>query len=193
MEQKPSLKSLAKMIDHSLLHPTMTDATIVAGCELAKKYAVATACIKPYSIQMAREVLDGSDVAVCAVDQGATIAGITEGFTGSAPDVGAFESNVAPFVPGAQRVADASRCGKIADITSSIPRQAPSPWSPAPAADAGVTDAGASSPDAGKGSMTAGGGGCGCRTIGTAGNASGMASAMAILALAGILRKRLQR
>ena len=67
MDPTPSLKSLAKMIDHSLLHPTMTDATIVAGCELAKKYAVATACIKPYAIQMARRVLDGSDVAVCAV------------------------------------------------------------------------------------------------------------------------------
>ncbi len=62
-----SLKSLAKMIDHSLLHPTFTDAQIKAGCELARKYDVATACIKPYSIELAKEVLAGSDVEVCAV------------------------------------------------------------------------------------------------------------------------------
>jgi deoxyribose-phosphate aldolase len=45
------------MIDHSLLHPTMTDAEIVAGCRLARDYGVATACIKPYSIAMARAVI----------------------------------------------------------------------------------------------------------------------------------------
>lgn len=67
MQPMPSLKSLAKMIDHSLLHPSMTDAAIIAGCELSKKYDVATACIKPYAISMARSVLDGSDVKVCAV------------------------------------------------------------------------------------------------------------------------------
>ncbi len=55
------------MIDHSLLHPTMTDAEIIAGCKLAKKFDVATACIKPYSIAMAREILDGSGVLPCAV------------------------------------------------------------------------------------------------------------------------------
>ncbi|MFZ1040001.1 MAG: deoxyribose-phosphate aldolase [Anaerolineales bacterium] len=62
-----SLKTLAKMIDHSLLHPTMTDEVIVAGCELAKKYDVATACIKPYAIHLVKDVLDGSDVGICAV------------------------------------------------------------------------------------------------------------------------------
>src|SRR5450755_1328312 len=55
------------MIDHSLLHPTMTDEEIVGGCTLAKRYAVATACVKPYAIQIARSVLDGSGVGICAV------------------------------------------------------------------------------------------------------------------------------
>ena len=55
------------MIDHSLLHPTMTDKVIVAGCELAKKYDVATACIKPYAIHLVKDVLIGSDVGICAV------------------------------------------------------------------------------------------------------------------------------
>jgi deoxyribose-phosphate aldolase len=61
MDDSTSLKSLAKMIDHSLLHPTLTDEAIVAGCELARKYGVATACVKPYATQMARSALAGCD------------------------------------------------------------------------------------------------------------------------------------
>ncbi len=67
MEETPTLHSLAKMIDHSLLHPTMTDAIIALGCEVARKCDVATACVKPYSIPLARSVLAGSDVGICAV------------------------------------------------------------------------------------------------------------------------------
>lgn len=62
-----TLKTLAKMIDHSLLHPTMTDDDIVKGCELSKKYSVATACIKPYCIPMVKELLSGSGVGICPV------------------------------------------------------------------------------------------------------------------------------
>jgi deoxyribose-phosphate aldolase len=67
MDDILSLSTLAKMIDHSLLHPTLTDEEIVRGCEVAKKYAVATACVKPYAIHLAEDVLDGSDVGICAV------------------------------------------------------------------------------------------------------------------------------
>lgn len=62
-----TLKDIAKMIDHSLLHPTMTDEVIMAGLELSKEYDVATACVKPYSVKMAAQVLAGTDVGVCAV------------------------------------------------------------------------------------------------------------------------------
>src|SRR5215212_9425537 len=65
--QTVTLRDIAKMIDHSLLHPTMTDADIRTGCELARQYDVATACVKPYSIPLAREVLAGSHVGVCPV------------------------------------------------------------------------------------------------------------------------------
>lgn len=58
---------LAKMIDHSLLHPTMTDSDILHGFEIAKKYNVATVCIKPYLIPLANEYFKGTDVVVCAV------------------------------------------------------------------------------------------------------------------------------
>jgi deoxyribose-phosphate aldolase len=67
MDDMLSLKTLAKMIDHSLLHPTMTDKAIVSGCELAREYNVATACIKPYAIRLAKSILDGTAVGVCAV------------------------------------------------------------------------------------------------------------------------------
>lgn len=67
MKEPITLKALAKMIDHSLLHPTMTDEDIVNGCELSKKYNVATACIKPYHIPMVKELLSGSEVDVCPV------------------------------------------------------------------------------------------------------------------------------
>jgi deoxyribose-phosphate aldolase len=67
MTRAITVRELAKMIDHSLLHPTMTDAQIADGCRLALRYDVATACVKPYAIGMAREILAGSDVGVCPV------------------------------------------------------------------------------------------------------------------------------
>lgn len=60
-------KDLAKMIDHSLLHPTMTDQTLREGCELALKYDTASVCIKPYAIPLACSILEGSDVLVGTV------------------------------------------------------------------------------------------------------------------------------
>ncbi len=67
MTDSMTVHELAKMIDHSLLHPTMTDAQVADGCRLARRYDVATACVKPYAIGMAREILAGSDVGVCPV------------------------------------------------------------------------------------------------------------------------------
>ena len=58
---------IAKMIDHSLLHPTMDDQTLREGIELAKKYHVASVCIKPYAVKMAAGMLQGSDVMVSTV------------------------------------------------------------------------------------------------------------------------------
>lgn len=61
------ITELAKMIDHSLLHPTMTDADLRQGCELAKAYHTASVCVKPYAVSEAAALLRGSDVLVCAV------------------------------------------------------------------------------------------------------------------------------
>jgi deoxyribose-phosphate aldolase len=55
------------MIDHSLLHPTLTDAQLDAGCRLSAAYEVATACVKPYHVPRAAELLAGTGVGVCSV------------------------------------------------------------------------------------------------------------------------------
>jgi len=55
------------MIDHSLLHPTMTDEDLRAGCEIAKQYKTASVCIKPYAVKQAVEWLRDSGVPVCTV------------------------------------------------------------------------------------------------------------------------------
>jgi deoxyribose-phosphate aldolase len=55
------------MIDHSLLHPTMTDRELREGCRIARKYRVASVCIKPYAVKLAARLLNGSGVAVGAV------------------------------------------------------------------------------------------------------------------------------
>jgi len=64
---KYSYAELAKMIDHSLLHPAMTDGEVEEGCALAVKYQVASVCVKPYFVKRAGELLGGSGVLVGCV------------------------------------------------------------------------------------------------------------------------------
>jgi len=58
---------LAKYIDHSILHPTMTDADLEEGCRIAIAYGTATVCIKPYAVAKAVRLLDGTGIGVCTV------------------------------------------------------------------------------------------------------------------------------
>jgi deoxyribose-phosphate aldolase len=58
---------LAKTIDHSLLKPELTREDVVAGCELARRYDVASVCVKPCDVSLAVEQLKGSNVAVGTV------------------------------------------------------------------------------------------------------------------------------
>jgi deoxyribose-phosphate aldolase len=53
---------VAKMIDHSLLKPTMTVDELEAGCQLALDYDVASVCILPYYLKRCAEMLAGSTV-----------------------------------------------------------------------------------------------------------------------------------
>jgi deoxyribose-phosphate aldolase len=56
-------QQIAKMIDHSLLNPVLTDEELEAGCRLARDYDAASVCIKPYYLKRSAELLAGSDVA----------------------------------------------------------------------------------------------------------------------------------
>jgi len=78
---------IAKMIDHSLLHPTLTDEELREGCEFAKKYNVASVCIKPYAVRSAAAILEGSDVRV------GTVIGFPHG--NSRVEVKAYEAETA--------------------------------------------------------------------------------------------------
>ncbi len=53
---------VAKMIDHSLLNPTLTTADLDAGISLALAYDVASVCIMPYALRHCSDRLRGSNV-----------------------------------------------------------------------------------------------------------------------------------
>ncbi len=53
---------LSKMIDHSLLVPTMNVEQLEAGCQLALAYDVASVCIMPYYLKRCAQILAGSTV-----------------------------------------------------------------------------------------------------------------------------------
>jgi len=58
-----TFRDIAKMIDHSLLRPTLAAAELEQGIRLARQYDVASVCILPYYLKRCAEVLQGSDVA----------------------------------------------------------------------------------------------------------------------------------
>ena len=53
---------VAKMIDHSLLNPTLTAKDLQTGCWLARAYDVASVCIMPFALKRCAELLAGSTV-----------------------------------------------------------------------------------------------------------------------------------
>jgi deoxyribose-phosphate aldolase len=57
-----SYRDVAKMIDHSLLNPTIRDEELEAGIQLALAYDVASVCIMPYYLKRCAALLAGSDV-----------------------------------------------------------------------------------------------------------------------------------
>ncbi len=58
---------LSKMIDHSLLNPTMTAALCEEGIRLAVAYDTASVCIMPWYLKRCAEVLAGSTVKASTV------------------------------------------------------------------------------------------------------------------------------
>lgn len=65
--QTITYEQLAKVIDHSLLKPELTSAEVIAGCEIALRYNVASVCVKPCHVKLAANLLAGSSVKVGTV------------------------------------------------------------------------------------------------------------------------------
>lgn len=57
-----TVRDIAKMIDHSLLRPTMRVDELEQGVCLARKHDVASVCILPYYLKRCAELLAGCDV-----------------------------------------------------------------------------------------------------------------------------------
>ena len=55
-------EALAKLIDHPLVQPELTDEQVIEGLELAKRYNIACASVRPCDIDLAVRTLQGSSV-----------------------------------------------------------------------------------------------------------------------------------
>jgi deoxyribose-phosphate aldolase len=84
---KYSKQKIAKTIDHSLLKPEMTRDEVRQGCEIAKKYDVASVCCKPSDVAFCAEILKGTDVEI------GTVVGFPHGSSTTATKV--FETKAA--------------------------------------------------------------------------------------------------
>jgi deoxyribose-phosphate aldolase len=62
-----TVEKVAKTIDHSLLRPELTLDEVLAGCDLAAAYQVASVCCRPLDVTHCRDALEGSGVAVGTV------------------------------------------------------------------------------------------------------------------------------
>ncbi|PZA06298.1 MULTISPECIES: deoxyribose-phosphate aldolase [unclassified Meiothermus] len=82
-----SYEQVAQMIDHSLLRPELTPAEVLAGCELAERYRVASVCVRPCDVELAAKALRGSSVKV------GTVVGFPHGSSATATKV--FEAKLA--------------------------------------------------------------------------------------------------
>jgi len=62
MSNSYDYQAIARMIDHSLLNPTLTTQELEEGCALAIRYNVASVCIMPYYLRRCADLLSGTTV-----------------------------------------------------------------------------------------------------------------------------------
>jgi len=63
----PTPNEIARMLDHSMLQPWLTEEDIRKGCAIAIKYHTATVCARPCDMKLVSELLKGTDVKPCTV------------------------------------------------------------------------------------------------------------------------------
>lgn len=74
----------AKLIDHTLISPDVTEREIINLCQEAKQYGFASVCVNPSWVRLSAELLCESNVKVC------TVIGFPLG--ANTPDTKAFEA-----------------------------------------------------------------------------------------------------
>ena len=79
-------RDIARLLDHALLHPTMTPADMKAALEGLKDWPLASVCIKPSAVALCKAVLDSGEGGVAT----GTVIGFPAG--SNRPDVKAFET-----------------------------------------------------------------------------------------------------
>lgn len=60
-------RDIAQMIDHAILRPELMADDVLNGCDLARKYRIASVCVRPCDVALAESALRGSQVAVGTV------------------------------------------------------------------------------------------------------------------------------
>ena len=63
----PTPAEIAKMLDHSMLQPWLTEEDIVKGCQIAIKYQTAAVCARPCDMKLVARLLEGTGIAPCTV------------------------------------------------------------------------------------------------------------------------------
>lgn len=99
-----STRTIIGMVDHAILHPTLTDEQIRAELASIARYPVATVCIKPYAVKVAAEALRNSTIGV------GTVIGFPHG--SALPALKAAETERA-FDDGAAEVDMVANIGKV--------------------------------------------------------------------------------
>ena len=61
------MENINKLIDHTVLKAFATKEDVIKLCDEAKKYDFASVCVNPCNVSLAKELLEGTDVAVCTV------------------------------------------------------------------------------------------------------------------------------
>jgi len=67
MNKPLTVSDIAKMLDHSLLRPNLTEEELIEGVELSARYQVATCSVVPFDIARVVRMLEGSGVPVSTV------------------------------------------------------------------------------------------------------------------------------
>jgi len=79
--EKPTVESIAALIDHAILKPELTDAEVDADLDLAARWGIFSVCVRPSDIPRSVARLDGTGVAT------GTVIGFPHGSTSTAAKV----------------------------------------------------------------------------------------------------------